>query len=308
MSHSSFHHLSDEALLFSARQAVQKEREATHEVLFHLLEVDRRHLHLECGFASLFEFCTEALGYCAGSAQIRIQGMRLLRDLPSESERTQVMAKLGTGDLKLTQLATVQRLSRTVKVEQGRKVEVAEKLALLEKIEGKNTRETEKIIAQALELPKHPEGTELKLHVDEETLQLLEEFKILSGHSNPEGNASLLFKQALALGVEALRKRKTGAPLARGSSCEVKQQQQTIPRPTQRIVWRKNDVRCSYVFGLDPEEAIIAWKIFDCTVMRTIGGGICPTRLESLRYFGRREEINEGVSIETQIVIVYAGK
>src|ERR1035437_10144294 len=143
--------LSDSDLLRSTRQAALREREATHQVLLHLLEVERRRLYLP-KYASLFEFCLTELGLCAGSAQIRIAAMRLLRDIPAEEVRAQVFEKLDSGSLKLTQLSMIQKHSKTVKAEQGRKVAVAEKVALLNRLEGKSTRETEKIGTQTLQV------------------------------------------------------------------------------------------------------------------------------------------------------------
>src|SRR5690242_874722 len=102
-------HLSNQELFSATQIAVRNESEATRLVLLHLLEVEKRKLYLERGFPSLFEFCVQVLGYCAGSAQIRIQSMRLIRELPAQRE--EIIQKLENGTLKLTQLATVQKLS-----------------------------------------------------------------------------------------------------------------------------------------------------------------------------------------------------
>ena len=237
--------LSDSDLLISVRRAAAHEREATLQVLLHLHEVERRRLFLERGYPSLFEFCIQELGYCAGSAQIRIESMRLLRDLPSESERARVMEKIDEGTLKLTQLSAVQKHSRTVKVEQGRKVEAPEKMALLESLSNRSTRETEKIVMETLRISSS-QGDELKVHLDSEAVALLEEFKALTSHSNPHGNATEAFKQALKLGVEASRrKRGLGAPVT--SCSEVSPHQVSIPLPTQRVVWSRAQAQCSYV-------------------------------------------------------------
>ena len=236
--------LSDSDLLVSVRHAATRERDATLQILLHLHEVERRRLYLELGYPSLFEFCIQELGYCAGSAQIRIESMRLLRDLPSESDRTRVMERLDSGALKLTQLSTLQKHSRAVKA-QGRKVEASEKIALLETISNRSTRETDKIVMEALRISQ-PKGVELKVHLDSEAMALLEEFKALTSHSNPQGNASEAFKQALKLAVESL-KRKRGLSALSTSCNEVNSDQSSIPLPTQRFVWREAEGRCSYV-------------------------------------------------------------
>ena len=246
MTQSSLHSLSDDALLGSIKTAVKIERQATREVLLHLLEVERRRLYLERGFASLFEFCTEELGYCAGSAQIRIQSMRLIRDLPDETERSQVMEKLDSGVLKLTQLSSLQKFSRAVAMDLKRKVDANQKRELLQQIEGKTTRETEKIIIEALELPR-PQGTELKIHLDEEAMQLLQELKGLTSHSHPSGNDSQVLKQALRLAVAALKTKKGLDGRRVTSHDEPDSTQQALPTPTRRFVWKRDDAQCSYV-------------------------------------------------------------
>ena len=234
--------LSDSDLLAETRRATQHEREATLQVLLHLHEVERRRLYLERGYPSLFEFCVRELGYCAGSAQIRIESMRLLRDIPSDT-RERVMEKLDSGALKLTQLSAVQKHSRTVKA-QGRKVEVSDKIALLEKLENYSTRETEKIVMETLRISP-PEGVEVKVHLDSESLALLDELKALTSHSNPQGSNSAAFKQALKLGVEALR-RKRG--LTASTSCsELNPNQDSVPAANQRLTWSQADGQCSYV-------------------------------------------------------------
>ena len=246
--------LSDSDLLASVRRAAAHEREATLQVLLHLHEVERRRLFLERGYPSLFEFCVSELGYCAGSAQIRIESMRLLRDLPSESECTRVMEKLDSGTLKLTQLSAIQKHSRTVKVEQGRKVEASEKMALLETLSHRSTRETDKIVMEAFQISP-PRGEELKIHLDAEMVALLEEFKALTSHSNPEGNPSEALKQALKLGVEAL-KSKRGLTSTVTSCSEVNPYQASVPLSTQRLVWNRAQGQCSYVDPLTERRCV----------------------------------------------------
>ena len=235
--------LSDSDLIQFTRQAASREREATLQVLLHLHEVERRRLYLESGYPSLFEFCVRELGYCAGSAQIRIESMRLLRDIPAENRKL-VTEKLDSGALKFSQLSAIQKHSRTVKA-QGGKVEISQKIALLERLEDCSTRETEKIVMEALHVSP-PEGTELKVHLDSEALAMLEEFKALTSHSNSQGNTSTAFKHALKLGLETLkRKRGLAAPVT--SCSEVNPKQASIPSPTRRLIWKGSGGRCSHV-------------------------------------------------------------
>ena len=71
--------LSNADLLTKTRTLVTQERKLTALVLNHLQEVERRGLHLELGFPSLFEFCRRELGYSESEAHARISAMRLSR-------------------------------------------------------------------------------------------------------------------------------------------------------------------------------------------------------------------------------------
>lgn len=54
--------LSDRDILSRTLELTRRERSATLEVLLHLNEIERRQLHLEQGYSSLFDYCTRALG------------------------------------------------------------------------------------------------------------------------------------------------------------------------------------------------------------------------------------------------------
>jgi hypothetical protein len=49
---------------------LQKDRQVTAEVLAHLAEVDARRLHVGLGFASLFSYCTGALGLSGSPGRV----------------------------------------------------------------------------------------------------------------------------------------------------------------------------------------------------------------------------------------------
>lgn len=79
--------LSDEKLLGELERLVTKEREVLAEVLAHLAEVERRKLHLELGFASLYGYCVEVLHMAEGAAYRRITAARAARKFPVLLER-----------------------------------------------------------------------------------------------------------------------------------------------------------------------------------------------------------------------------
>jgi hypothetical protein len=201
----------DQELLSRVKLAVKNEREATEIVLQYLLEVDRRRLFLKLGYPSLFDFCVRELGYCAGSAHLRIQAMRLLREVPAH-DRQEISQKISSGVLTLSQLSNIQTYSRQVV---SHRVQPLQKLQILKKLEGQPTRESQKIILGELGLAgasaermrvRGPDQVELTVTLDVETVELLEEWKALTSHANPEGRASDALRAALRVAVERARR------------------------------------------------------------------------------------------------------
>ena len=74
--------LSNRELLARVKELVSRERAVTLEILVHLVEVERRRLHLELGYPSLFEYCLRHLGYSSSAASRRIHTARCIRDYP----------------------------------------------------------------------------------------------------------------------------------------------------------------------------------------------------------------------------------
>jgi hypothetical protein len=134
-----FYLLSRENILSEIQDAVKQERKMTLVVLHLLREIERRQLFASEGFSSLFCFAVERLGYTEDEAQRRISAMRLLSSLPEVEERIE------KGDLKLSQLAKVHTLIRAEK-KAGRFLDRNEKLAVVEKVVGKSTRETDRVL------------------------------------------------------------------------------------------------------------------------------------------------------------------
>jgi hypothetical protein len=93
--------LSDFDLLASLKDLVQRGCSWEAELLRHLGEVDRRELHLERGYAALFTYCVEALGFDNGAAYNRIAVARLGRRLP------RVVDMVASGALTLTAARTL---------------------------------------------------------------------------------------------------------------------------------------------------------------------------------------------------------
>src|ERR1035437_8224921 len=62
----------DDELLSRLDRLVPIERESLPEMLAYLSEVERRNMHLDRGFSSMFEFCVERLRWGEGAAMQRL--------------------------------------------------------------------------------------------------------------------------------------------------------------------------------------------------------------------------------------------
>ena len=150
------------------KSLAQKERDLLHEVLNTIKEIDSRRTYLELGFGSLFEYLVSGVGYSEGSAQRRIDGARLIRELP------QVAEKIQCGEIKLNQVSLIQRASREIaksksldcdKFKDG-KVTSDQKLQVIENLCNKNFSESQQQVAAFFELPVL-QATHQKIQADE---------------------------------------------------------------------------------------------------------------------------------------------
>src|SRR6188768_1511794 len=74
--------LPDEDLLAGLASIVGRRNQITAELLSYLAELDERQSYLDLGFASLFEYCVEALGLCESTAGRHIAAARVCRNHP----------------------------------------------------------------------------------------------------------------------------------------------------------------------------------------------------------------------------------
>ncbi|HYQ27450.1 MAG TPA: hypothetical protein VER04_09520, partial [Polyangiaceae bacterium] len=93
--------LENAQLLAELSKLVRRSNELTTQVLAHLVELERRMLHLELGFSSLFAYCVEALGMSEGSAGRRVTAARVCRRFP------QVFDRVARGQLHLCALCAL---------------------------------------------------------------------------------------------------------------------------------------------------------------------------------------------------------
>ncbi|HEU4929139.1 MAG TPA: HNH endonuclease signature motif containing protein [Candidatus Krumholzibacteria bacterium] len=122
--------LTDHELLAGLQKLRGSERETTLEILRHLIEVERRKLHLKLGYPSMFVYCTEHLCYSESSAGRRVQSARCLVRFP------QVELLLQRGEINLVTLGLVANLLTPQNVDW-----------FMEKIRNKRQREVEAIVS-----------------------------------------------------------------------------------------------------------------------------------------------------------------
>ena len=92
----SYRHVNDDDLIATLPCLAGSERHATADLISALMEFDRRRLHLQLGFSSLFAYCTRALHLTEHEALNRIEAARAARQFP------ELLLKLASGELSLT--------------------------------------------------------------------------------------------------------------------------------------------------------------------------------------------------------------
>lgn len=253
--------LNREALIQQTQTLVADEKRIDLELLDHLREIDRRMLHLEMGYGTLFDFAVQYLGLTEASAYRRLSAMRMIREMP------EVKARLESGALSLSNLAAAETFFRAER-KQGKSRSATEKKELLRQIEGLSKRECEKKlleISPEAALPKEreraltPELTELRLVVDLETLGLLKQVR----DAHPGLTTAQVIKRALkeaAREVEATRTPKF-APVQKskteqsGSVAEMRRQ--AFARSQGRCEFKSQDGRrCESRNGLEIDHSI----------------------------------------------------
>jgi hypothetical protein len=187
--------LTDENLEQRLKKLVKTERKITHLVLQCILEIDQRKLNLKKAYPSLFEFLVQVHGYSPSAAMRRIDGARLMQQIPDVAEQ------LENGSVNLSQVALLQRADRELKREIGTTIPLEIKRHLLAKIENQTQIKTEQLIAQTLNINistknktihHHNESVTLTVTLTKEQMQILEKAQAALSHAVPEKNLANL--------------------------------------------------------------------------------------------------------------------
>jgi 5-methylcytosine-specific restriction endonuclease McrA len=170
-------HLTDKTLLYDTKNLVQKERDSTTTILHHLKEIERRKLFCDLGYSSMVDYAVKELGYSHAAAGRRIQGARMIKQLP------EIEDKIKDGTLSLSNINQAAGLFRNQNINEADK-----KRKILKKLENKTTWEAEKVLMEFAPInplpresqrPITPEYSQLKINVSNETSELLERAKSL---------------------------------------------------------------------------------------------------------------------------------
>jgi hypothetical protein len=256
------------------------ERRTIVEFLFCLAEVERRRLHLELGYASIFAYLTEGLGFPNGSAYRRMTAADLIVRFPETADY------LRNGKLNLT---TLTKLRGVLKAENC--------ADLLAQAAGKSEKEIEQLVASLAPRPAQAdlivrmptptpdppaatsnseaapsvpppltaapekksepppdrvEPTSAKQHrmhvtVSQEFVDDLKKVSDLLAHKLPGGGLEEVLHECVRLAIGVIEKRRRGSEKPRATNAEPKTDGDYVPAAVRREVWRRDGGRCAFV-------------------------------------------------------------
>jgi 5-methylcytosine-specific restriction endonuclease McrA len=158
--------ISNSELFEEFKLLMQLENRTKAQIVEYVREIERRKLYIEHGFTSLFLFLTKGMGYAVASAQRRMDSARLLDAVPDLKEG----------------------------LESGVKFNAEDKQELLNKVKNQDGQETQKIMAQELNLEikeyekqkiQRDESLRLEITLSKEEAALCKRVKDLISHQNP---------------------------------------------------------------------------------------------------------------------------
>ena len=167
------------------KHLAEQERKITQEVIASIAEVDRRQFFLRMGYPSLYAYLTLEIRYSEGAAQRRIDAARLFNKVPEVSD------KIVQGTINLSQISKMQKAVRQIKKESGVAVSLTLQKIVLEKMENKNSVQSDLVLARELQIEikteekkkiQQDESVRVELTFSKEEMQLLEEARALLSH------------------------------------------------------------------------------------------------------------------------------
>lgn len=237
-----FSALTNSHLLSNFEGLVKSERKITGQILECICEIDKRKIYLDKNYTSLFDYLVNDFGYSAGAAMRRIDGARLLQEIPEVGE------KFENGSLTLSQANLIQKASRELKKTKNTAITSLEKRDLVFKIENTCQKETAKTIAAIFDLPVLPiqketfhknQSVTLTITLTQEQMRVLEQAQNMISHSVPNKNwadtISYLAKKEISR-----RSKKHLSAMDSNAAVAVKNEE-IIATTTQQVPLLKND-------------------------------------------------------------------
>lgn len=245
--------MDDDQLLAETKKLAERERKIQVELLWHLLEIQRRKLFLRGGFSSLYDYVVKELGYGHGAAYRRIQAMRLLESVPA------VAAKIEEGLINISTAAQVQNFIKSER-KGGSSVSYKERVEMVKAIENKSTREVEKHFIQLKPdnvLPPEKvrfvtaEIIEMRLMVPDHLKDKLDKLRLHFSHINPDMTylrlVEYLADKALAkMNQPKFRSAPAPQELAPRGLSDSARKSRHIPSVLRHAVWVRDGGKCSY--------------------------------------------------------------
>lgn len=205
-------------LMGHLKTLVKKEKELTLEILDYLQEISNRKVFLEMGYPTLFAFLTEELGYCSGTAYLRIQTMkalevpenrdRVLKDKTSLNSLAKAQSFINNQNKELSKqsepLLTEKEKEEFFTAAEGVSANKVEEV-LKEK---KHEMEVKKSTEQGLPPPVKKIMKKFNFEADQELVGMIEEIKSLFSHTCPGGELAEVLKKALPLAIQEIKIKK----------------------------------------------------------------------------------------------------
>jgi hypothetical protein len=162
-----------------------EERTLLHVVLEHIKEVDSRKLYLERAYPSMYEYLVKELQYSGSAAMRRLEAARLLKQIP------EISTSIKNGTLNLTQIGVLSQAIKEKEKTTPQKISTLQKSELVALISGKSSHETQRDLAQALDIPvtaydrqrtQQDESVRLELTISKELFEKLNRCRDLASH------------------------------------------------------------------------------------------------------------------------------
>lgn len=152
-----FNNISDQELESRFKILIVRERKILHLILQYTLEIERRKLYLKKAYPTLRDYLVKEIGYSGGSAQRRIDAIRLMNQVPELS------SKIEDGKVNLSQIALLTQGIKQKESETQTKIAPEVKKEILKDLENKNGSESQRLVAQKLDLSfKKPEQRQIQ--------------------------------------------------------------------------------------------------------------------------------------------------